>query len=213
MNTSTFTGLPEDIQIFQDNDLILDVSVVSEDGSVFNLSGFVGIFTLKLDPRHRDDQTFLQKETDKATEGSIVSDVGGTMQFLIDRTDTASLKPGLYYWDITIFNSTTSVKYTVLSGALRVLQPILHGVPAPTIILINPATGPAAGGTAITITGTGFHVGVSIRIGGTVATSIVRVSAIQLTCNSPAGLVGDADVVVSNPDSQLVTAIDGFTYT
>ena len=68
----------------------------------------------------------------------------------------------------------------------------------PTASSITPATGSVDGGTAFTIAGTGFvRAGETITIQGTTATSIVRVSSIELTGVSPAGDAGAQDVVVS----------------
>lgn len=213
MTTATFTGLPEEIQIFQDNDLRFDVTVVDDSGVAFDLTNYVGVLTLKEDPSYRDSLVLLQKETDKASEGAIDDAASGTMHFLLDRTDTEVLKPGLYYFDVVIYDSTNDLKYTTYSGTMRVLQGTLHGNPAPTLASTDVSTGAAAGGTAIVLTGTGFQTGVTVTVGGTTADSIVRDSATQISCNTPAGLVGAADIVVTNPDGQTATLTGGFTYT
>jgi hypothetical protein len=77
---------------------------------------------------------------------------------------------------------------------------------------IAPASGPAAGGTTITITGNDFINGATITIGGTAATGVVFISATTLTATTPAGTTGTKDVVVTNPDAQSGTLPNGFTY-
>ncbi|HKK92073.1 MAG TPA: IPT/TIG domain-containing protein, partial [Longimicrobiales bacterium] len=84
--------------------------------------------------------------------------------------------------------------------------------PGPTVTAISPDRGPVAGGTSVTITGTGLVDGAAVTIGGNTATSVVWVSSTQITANTPAGAAGDADVVVTNPDTQTGTLTDGFTY-
>jgi len=86
-------------------------------------------------------------------------------------------------------------------------------VSAPTITDVSPASGPTAGSTAITITGTQFQDGATVTVGGTSATSIVVVSDTSITAMTPAGTAGAQDVVVTNPDAGTVTATGGFTYT
>jgi Na+-translocating ferredoxin:NAD+ oxidoreductase RnfG subunit len=86
-------------------------------------------------------------------------------------------------------------------------------ISTPTITLIDPATGAAAGGTAVTITGTEFGTTPAVTFDGVTATSIVRVSATSITCVTPAGSAGAVDVVVTNTDTGTITATDGFTYT
>ena len=119
---TTFTGLPEEIQVFRDNALTINVTVVSETGAAFNLTNYVGVFTVKELETHRDTTILMQKETDKATEGSIVDAAAGTMQFLLTRANTDALKSGVYDWDITVYDSTNDLKYTTSSGKMRVMH-------------------------------------------------------------------------------------------
>lgn len=84
--------------------------------------------------------------------------------------------------------------------------------PAPTITTITPATGAAAGGTAVTVVGTNFkHTGTSITFGAVAATSVVVVSDTELTCVTPAKTAGAYNVVVTT-DSGTGTKTNGFTY-
>lgn len=82
----------------------------------------------------------------------------------------------------------------------------------PTISTVFPATGPAAGGTAITITGTNFAPGATVTVGGTNATSIVVVNPTTITAVTPAKTAGPHDVVVTTTGG-TATKDDGFTTT
>src|SRR6185503_380715 len=86
-------------------------------------------------------------------------------------------------------------------------------VPAPTLTAVSPTSGPTAGGTTITLTGTNFVSGATVRVGGTAATNVTFVSATQLTARTPAGTAGARDVQVTNPDGQSATRTGAFTYT
>jgi MYXO-CTERM domain-containing protein len=81
---------------------------------------------------------------------------------------------------------------------------------APTISMVNPASGLPAGGTTVTITGTNFA-GPSVKIGGNTAT-VSASTATSITVTTPAHAAGAVDVVVTNPDTQSATATGGFTY-
>jgi hypothetical protein len=83
---------------------------------------------------------------------------------------------------------------------------------APTINSISPATGPAAGGTIITITGTGFTTGTTVTVGGGSATSVDVDTATKLKCTTPAHAAGATDVVVTTK-AGTATETGGFTYT
>ncbi|MGW0486178.1 IPT/TIG domain-containing protein [Nonomuraea sp. NPDC003214] len=87
--------------------------------------------------------------------------------------------------------------------------------PAGEITSVSPATGPAAGGTAITIKGRNFTPTASasaVTVGGANATDIVVVDEQTITCKTPAGTAGAQDVVVTT-DAGAVTKVDVFTYT
>ena len=82
----------------------------------------------------------------------------------------------------------------------------------PTISGVSPNQGFSTGGTDITITGTGFVDGATVTVGGATATNIVVVSATSITATTPAGTVGAADLVVTNPDTSTTTDTGAFTY-
>jgi hypothetical protein len=77
---------------------------------------------------------------------------------------------------------------------------------------INPGAGPTAGGTPVTITGTNFHAGASVSLGGTTATSVVVVNSATITAVTGAHTAGVVDVAVTNPDSQSGILNNGFAY-
>ncbi|MGX5681979.1 MBG domain-containing protein [Schumannella luteola] len=70
---------------------------------------------------------------------------------------------------------------------------------APTVAAISPASGPSAGGTAVTITGTGFGTSgaVSVTIAGAPASNVVRVDPTRITATTGSASVGVGDVVVT----------------
>jgi hypothetical protein len=85
--------------------------------------------------------------------------------------------------------------------------------PTPTLTGISPASGTAAGGTAVTITGTGFLAGETVSLGGTPATGVTVVSGTTITATTPAHAAGAVDVVVSNAEQHAGTLPNGYTYT
>lgn len=66
----------------------------------------------------------------------------------------------------------------------------------PTVTAISPATGPAAGGTAVTVTGTNLASTTSVTFGGIAATGLTAVTATSLTVTSPPGTAGAAVHVI-----------------
>ncbi len=99
--------------------------------------------------------------------------------------------------------------------SVTLTQGFTYALPAPAITDISPATGPTSGGTLITITGTNFQSGATVKIGASQATDVNVVSATSITARTPLGPVTEqlsVDVVVTNPDSTKATATGGFTY-
>ncbi|HEY1221700.1 MAG TPA: IPT/TIG domain-containing protein [Bryobacteraceae bacterium] len=85
------------------------------------------------------------------------------------------------------------------------------GVTAPTVSGVSPNSGPTAGGTAVTITGTNFAAGATVTFGGTAATNVVVVSGTQITATAPAGSAGAVTVTVT-VSGQSGSLASGFTY-
>lgn len=81
----------------------------------------------------------------------------------------------------------------------------------PTVTAVNPASGPVAGGTSVTITGTNFTPNSNVFIGALAATDIDVVSETSITCKSAAGSAGPADVTVVSAGGPG-TKTGAFTY-
>jgi len=86
-------------------------------------------------------------------------------------------------------------------------------LPVPRVTGLNPTTGPIAGGTVVTLSGTGFTGATEVDFGGTAGTGLTVTSYTQLTVTSPAGLSGPVDVVVLTPAGpSATTPSDRFLY-
>lgn len=72
---------------------------------------------------------------------------------------------------------------------------------APTLTSISPATGPTAGGTVVTLVGTGLDTATAVDFGATPASDFSALSAVLLVAVAPAG-TGTAAVTVTNPDGE-----------
>ncbi|HEY3923747.1 MAG TPA: IPT/TIG domain-containing protein [Acidothermaceae bacterium] len=83
---------------------------------------------------------------------------------------------------------------------------------APVVTSISPSSGPKAGGTSVTITGTGFTGATTVRF-GSVAATFRLTSSTKITAVAPAQSAGTRDISVKTPGgiSAAVTA-DRFTY-
>jgi hypothetical protein len=98
---------------------------------------------------------------------------------------------------------------TANTNAINAINALTGG--AAGIASLTPNTGPAAGGTAVVIQGSGFTGATAVTFGGTTATSIVVVNDGEITCNTPAKSAGAYNVVVTAPGG-AGTLTGGYTY-
>ncbi len=118
--------------------------------------------------------------------------------------------------------STVGVKDVVVinrDGQEATLEDAFTYNRAPAITSVTPDNGKLAGGTKITIQGSGFLPGAEVLIGIDIdARAFVEVSSTQvmssvfITAVTPSGDPGPKDVVVKNPDRQRAKLFGGFTY-
>ena len=106
--------------------------------------------------------------------------------------------------------TSPAVSLTVISATTASL---------PTITGISPNSGPTAGGTSVTITGTGFYGGGSssavskVMFGTTAAATYYVKSDTSITSTSPASSAGNVDVTVTTGGGTSATSsADQFTY-
>ncbi len=84
---------------------------------------------------------------------------------------------------------------------------------APSITAINPTSGPLAGGTSVTITGSLFTGATAVKFGANNATAFTVNSDTQITATSPPGAAGVVDVTVTTGSGTSgLGASDQFTY-
>ena len=83
---------------------------------------------------------------------------------------------------------------------------------APTVSSVSPISGPLAGGTAVTITGTNFSAGATVTFGSAAASNVVVVSGTQITATTPAGSAGAVTVTVTEPGALSGSLTNAFTY-
>ena len=85
---------------------------------------------------------------------------------------------------------------------------------APTVSGVTPASGPATGGTTVTIIGTNFTGATGVAFGGKAAASFTVASATQITATEPAGTAGQTvDITVTTPGgTSATTTADKFKF-
>ena len=127
---------------------------------------------------------------------------------------------------ITITGEPANVPGTVdvtvtTDGGTSAVTPADHftWVTAPTVTGVSPSRAPTAGGTSVTISGTGFYGGTAaanvtvVKFGALAAASYAATSDTSITAVSPVGATGSVDVTVTTDGGPSATVgADAFTY-
>ncbi len=108
----------------------------------------------------------------------------------------------------TVDVTVTSPGGTSAAGAA---DQFTYTATGPTLTGASPASGPAAGGTSVTLSGTNLTGATAVSFGGTAATSFSVTSASAITAVAPAHAAGPVTVSVTTPGG-TVTLASGFTY-
>jgi outer membrane autotransporter protein len=148
------------------------------------------------------------------SEGEVKGFRNGTQVAVLNLSgETVSLPSD--FQDVDTIEIAISVGLNDIGGGSLVLDDLVFDppVPAPAVTELSPQTGPAAGGTSVTITGTDFTGATAVKFGGTPATSFTVESATRIKATAPAGTgVVDVRVTTAGGTSEIVAA-DKFTYT
>jgi hypothetical protein len=112
-------------------------------------------------------------------------------------------------WGYTTLSTSRTLALTLEAGGTVTAHYVYA---APTVTGVNPAAGTTAGGTEVTITGTGFHSPMQVFFGGRPATSIVVVNPTTITVRTPPGSRGVADVSVSTVEYLTGFLAGAFNY-
>ncbi|MGF6897551.1 hypothetical protein ABIA39_007924, partial [Nocardia sp. GAS34] len=105
-----------------------------------------------------------------------------------DTQITAIVPPGTGTVNVTV--------QALLDGTSNPL-PYTYGVIVPTLTSISPASGSAAGGTTVVLTGTNLTGVTAVSFGGTPAASFTVNSSTQITAVTPAHSAGTVSVTVT----------------
>ena len=137
-----------------------------------------------------------------STAGAIA---GGSGSFTVTGNHTYATS-GTYPITVSITSVGTS------QGSATVTDSATIEPPAPTVTGINPTSGPTAGGTRVTITGTNLAGATAVKFGTTSAT-ITADTATSITATAPAGTAGTVDVTVTTAGGTSATGTaDRYTY-
>jgi len=109
--------------------------------------------------------------------------------------------------DVTVTNASAE------TSATGIADQYTYDFPVPTVTSLSPTNGPAAGGTSVTITGSGFSGATAVNFGADPATGFTINNATQITATAPAGTGGSTvDVTVTTPAGTSSTSGAGNNY-
>ncbi len=114
--------------------------------------------------------------------------------------------------DLSAETVTFTVTDTTTDVVLPVTPTVTFVVPVPAVSAVGPSAGPTAGGTTVTIDGSGFVAGDTVFF-GSVPAAILSLTPSSIEVTAPAGAAGDVNVtVVGAGGTSAVSAADIFDY-
>ncbi len=173
------------------NPLSLKVTFMREDGT-----GIVKTFTVPAQSRFTLPTSWYPELSNQHFAAFLESTNGVT--FVAERT---------MYWGDAYFGGHGSTG-TPFPGPVGTPS----APPGPTIVSVTPSTGSAQGGTDITITGTNFAAGATVKVGTTTATPMRVLNATTILARTPpSATVGTTSVSVTS-NEVTVSLPAAFTY-
>jgi PKD repeat protein len=156
----------------------------------------VAVTGLTLYYRHHGETTYLTRAMLNTTGNSYYATIEGSRL----------TSPGLEYY----LEATDGISFTRNGRAEN--PNIVMVDDRPVVTIVTPNRGLAAGGTLVTISGSNFKAGATVKFGGSIASNVVVVSSNQITATTPAHYPAMVDVHVNNPDAQSGVLLNGFTF-
>jgi IPT/TIG domain len=129
--------------------------------------------------------------------------------------------PGVSFVSSTQLKATTpahaagavSVQVTNPDGTSATLaNAFTYGSTTLSVNSVSPISGPAEGGTSVTISGSNFQSGMSVSFGGFATSSITVSNSTTIKAITPTHSSGSVTVTVTNPAGQSATLSSGFTF-
>lgn len=125
----------------------------------------------------------------------------------------------------TVVNSTTvtcttgpkstsgayDVTVTDNGGSVKLIGGFTYQIP-PLLTSLSPTVGINQGGTVVTLTGTSFQDGMTVKFGGSNCDNVEFESENTVTCTTPAMPTQTVSVVVRNPDGLSSTLSNSFSF-
>ena len=189
---------------------VVDVSVTTPGGSASLHGGYTYVTAPALAAVNPDHGPATGGQTVTLTGSGFLAGMqvsfdgaAATGLTIISATEAAVVTPAHAAGDVDVVVSTPGGTDTLTDGYTYVVPP--------TVTAISPDSGPTAGGTSVTLTGTGFRPGIQVELGGQPATDVDVISATELTATTPAHAGGPVDVLVTTPGGSA-TLVQGFTY-
>ena len=133
------------------------------------------------------------------------------LQPLLAHTSPAFVSPTRSWGRFAAVKSFGLYSVMLVLGLLVSFQAM--AAPAPTVTSFTPTSGPAAGGTTLTVTGTNFVDNtMTATVNGVPATAVTYVSATQITLVTPAGVAGTSGPIRLTTIGGVATSSQSFTY-
>ncbi|QNN43776.1 MBG domain-containing protein [Pedobacter roseus] len=200
------TSPPDQITVFTGN----VISASSNDATLSALSISAGTLT----PAFSSSGITYSASVTNGTSSINITPTRNQANATIKINGTTATSGSPFSVNLSVGNNAITVLVTAQDGTTTKTYTINVGraLPVPTVTALSPTSGPASGGTSVTITGTNFSGATAVTFGATAATGFTVNSATQITATAPAG-TGTVDVrITTTGGTSATSASDQFTY-
>lgn len=119
-------------------------------------------------------------------------------------------KPGA--WLVILLATALSMVFTACGGGPNSSASSTRQAEGLTITSVVPDSGPVTGGTGVTIRGSGFESGASVKFGDKTAASVKVVSSSRIQAVTPGSTAGVVSITVTNRSSESAALPEAFAF-
>ncbi|HVC97418.1 MAG TPA: IPT/TIG domain-containing protein, partial [Pirellulales bacterium] len=195
---------------------LLTTITVAETANANAITGIHGTLTVTASPAPTQMTTVNYSVSGTAVASQEYNSLMSSVMLSSGQTtatiDIAPISNGAAGTSPTVIVTLTSAMGATIGSPSSATDTITE--PAlPTITGVSPSSGPTAGGTSVTISGSGFTAASGVSFGGTAATNYTVNSSTSITAVDPAESARTVNVTVTGPGGTSATGSqDQFTY-
>lgn len=188
--------------------LVIDELTVDTNGYPFMGAAIVDAFGSSAAPKYQDTILQTMRLKSATVGGGVTQPLGGATTDMLYTQVNSLTNPTVLYFQAYLTDTNKGQTVPTAAIAKAAIPPLPLG---PALVSISPVSGTTSGGDVITLTGSNFVSGATVTV-GLISATVNFSNANLMTVVSPAHAAGVVSLTVQNPDGQISTLSNSFTY-